>query len=163
MNELGEQGKSLAGAAGGKVPSQLEQGFAAGLGHAPTLALTQLRDPVRILCVCLGVRACVRACMHASLCVCVCVCVCLVCLCVSLCVSVCVCLCVCVFVFVCVCVCVYVCVIHTCAWYIRIIIIFLKYYFQRNFDRIIYLKVLDPYFLKEMMHNFFKLRTGQYM
>ena len=58
MNELGEQGKSLEGAAGGKVPSQLEQGFAAGLGHAPTLALTQLHAPVRILCVCLGGYVC---------------------------------------------------------------------------------------------------------
>ena len=58
MNELGGQGKSLEGAAGGKGPVQLEQGFAAGLGHAPTLALTQLRAPVRILCVCLGGYVC---------------------------------------------------------------------------------------------------------
>jgi len=88
MNELGEQGKSLEGAAGGKVPSQLEQGFAAGLGHAPTLALTQLHAPVRILCVCLGGGGMGveggggrgRACVRAFVCVCVCVCVCITCI-----------------------------------------------------------------------------------
>jgi hypothetical protein len=35
--------------------------------------------------------------------------------------------------------------------------------FKEMFDLVIYLGVLDPDFLKEMMYKFFRLRTGQHI